>query len=216
MSFLTKALVTALFGRALLSVAVAHAGDQHHRPDAATATPPAEKPAGQAGAMPFNQMMMPMMGQQTQGMPMMNMMGQGGMGMMGMMGQGAMPMPDAMPMAGMPMQDIGAHLEGRIAFLRAELGTTEAQAPQWEAFAQALRDSAAKLKQAQAAAPQATAADFLQRAELQEQWLSARLEGLKEIKTAFAGLQTVLSEDQKKTAEALLTQPVCLGQMGMM
>jgi LTXXQ motif family protein len=57
-------------------------------------------------------------------------------------------------MAGMPMQDTGAHLEGRIAFLRAELGITEAQASQWEAFAQAMRDSASKLKQAPSAAPQ--------------------------------------------------------------
>jgi hypothetical protein len=59
-------------------------------------------------------------------------------------------------------------------------------------------------------------ATFLQRASIQEQWLSARLDGLKEIRTAFAALQAALSEDQKKTAEALLAQPVCLGQMGMM
>jgi len=72
------------------------------------------------------------------------------------------------------------------------------------------------LKEAQSAAAQAAATTFLQRTEFQEQWLGARLEGVKEIKTAFAGLQAVLSEDQKKTAEALLTQPVCLGQMGMM
>jgi hypothetical protein len=72
------------------------------------------------------------------------------------------------------------------------------------------------LKQGQAAVAQAATATFLQRAEFQEQWLGARLEGLKEIRTAFAGLQAVLSDDQKKTVEALLTQPVCFGQMGMM
>ncbi len=216
MNFSTKTLVTALFGLAFLLGAVARADDQHHQPDAWTAAPSAGTPAEQPAATPFPQMMMPMMnmmGQQPQGMPMMNMMGQGGMGMMG---QGAMPMSGAMSNLGMPMQDMGAHLEGRVAFLRAELAITEAQAPQWEAFAQALRDSAAKLKQAQAAAAQAAAATFLQRAEFQEQWLGARLEGLKEIKTAFAGLQAVLSEDQKRSAEALLTQPVCLGPMGMM
>ena len=46
--------------------------------------------------------------------------------------------------------------------------------------------------------------------------MSARLEGLKAVKVAFAGLQAVLSDDQKKIAEELLTQPVCFGQMGMM
>ncbi|MGH8630357.1 MAG: Spy/CpxP family protein refolding chaperone [Burkholderiales bacterium] len=216
MNFSTKTLVAALFGLALLPVAGARAQDQHHEPDAATAAPSAGTPAEQPAAMTFPQMMMPMMnmmGQQSQGMPMMDMMGQGGMGMMG---QGTMPMGGAMSNLGMPMQGMGAHLEGRIAFLRAELAITEAQAPQWDAFAQALRDSTTKLKQAQAAAPQAAAATFLQRAEFQEHWLVARLEGLKEVKTAFAGLQAVLSEDQKKNAEALLTQPVCLGQMGMM
>jgi hypothetical protein len=154
-----------------------------------------------------------MMGQQSPGMPMMNMMGQGG----GMMGQGAMPMSGAMPNSGMPMQDMGAHLEGRLAFLRAELAITAEQTPQWESFAQALRDSTAKLKQAQAAAPQ-TAADsnVLRSMELRERWLTARLEGLKSVEAALAALQAVLSDDQKKTAETLLTAPVCLGQMGMM
>ena len=198
-------LVTALFGLALMPFAAAVADEQHHQPDVATEAP-STTPAPQIMMM---MPMMNMMGQQPAGMPMMNMMGQGGMGMMG---------PSAVPMAGMPMQDMGAHLEGRIAFLRAELGITEAQAPQWEAFARALRDNAAKVKQAQAAAPQTATepVSFLQRADLQEQWLAARLEGLKAIKVAFAPLQAVLSEDQKKTAEALLTRPVCLGQMGMM
>jgi len=204
-----KSLATALFGLALMPFAAAVADDQHHQPEAATEAP---------STMPAPQMMMPMMnmmGQPGLGMPMMNMMGQGGMGMTG---QYPMPMSGAMPMAGMPMPDMGAHLEGRIAFLRAELGITEVQVPQWDAFAQALRDSNAKLKQAQAAAPQSATASatFQQRVELQEQWLGARLEGLKAIKIAFAGLQAVLSEDQKRTAEALLTRPVCFGQMGMM
>ena len=71
MNHSTKALVTALFGLALLALA-ARADEQHHQPDATTAAPPA--------AMPFPQMMMNMMG--PQGMPMMSMMGQGGMAMM--------------------------------------------------------------------------------------------------------------------------------------
>ena len=202
MKFATTALATALFGFALVSVGGVRADDQHHQPDAAPAAPSA--------ATPFPQMMMPMMnmmGQQPQGMPMMGMMGQGGMGMLGQGG---------MPNLGMAMPGMGAHLEGRIAFLRAELAITEAQTPQWEAFAQALRDSAAKLTQAQTAAARAAADTFLERAGSQEQWLGTRLEGIKAVKTAFAALRSVLSDDQKKTAEELLVQPLCFGQMGVM
>jgi hypothetical protein len=212
MNFVHKSLLPAIFGLSLAPLTSAIAEDLHHPPDATTEAPaaPSEQPAV-APAMP----MMNMMGQQSQGMPMMNMMGQGGMGMMG---QGAMPMAGGMAGPNMPMADMGAHLEGRIAFLRAELGITETQATQWDAFAQALRDGAAKLKHAQAIPmqPATGSIDFLQRVTLQEQWLGARLEGIRAVKLAFTELQAVLSDDQKKIAEELLTQPVCFGQMGMM
>jgi hypothetical protein len=194
-------LIAAFYGLALMPLTSAIAEDLHHPTDATTETPATA--SEQPGVAP-SMSMMNMMGQQYQGMPMMNMMGQGGMGMMR---QGAMP-----------MADMGDHLEGRIAFLRAELGVTELQISQWNAFAQALRDGAATLRKAQASVPQPTAGsiDFLQRVTLQEQWLGARLDGLKAAKTAFTALQAVLSDDQKKIAEKLLTQPVCFGQMGMM
>jgi hypothetical protein len=66
----------------------------------------------------------PMMGQQ---MPMMN---------YGMMGHGMMPMMD-------PSQ----HIEGRLAFLKTELKITEAQTPQWTAYAEALRANAKRMGQ---------------------------------------------------------------------
>ena len=72
------------------------------------------------------------------------MMGQqdGQPGMMGNMGQ-MMPMMRQMMMGqqggmGMPFE----HVEGRIAFLKAELKITDAQAPQWNAFADTLRSNA--------------------------------------------------------------------------
>src|SRR5262245_16666894 len=197
MRALSKSLPSALFALAFVSFTAALADDAHHPPEGDVQQP-----------SPQPQMMMPMM----------NMMGQGGMPMMGMMGQGGMDMMGAMPMVGMPMSDMGAHLEGRIAFLRAELAITDTQTPQWEAFAQALRDSAAKLKQLQPAVSQSASGPtgFVDRVERQEQWLTARLEGLKAIKTAFLPLESVLSEDQKKVAETLLTRPACFGPMGMM
>src|SRR5262249_49913444 len=152
-----------------------------HQDDAANSTQPA--PPQQPEAIPPSQTMGPMMnmmGASPSGMPMMNMMGQGGMNMMG---QGSMPMPD-----------MGAHLDGAIAFLRAEMGITEAQRPQWDAFDHALRHSSTTLRQAQAAVARSAAepGGFLQRADVEEQWLGARLEALKALKTAFAGLQAAL------------------------
>jgi hypothetical protein len=199
MRYARTSLIAALFGLALTPVA-ASAEEQHHQPEAAPSPPPAAMPS-----MPMMMPMMNMMGQQPGGMPTMGMMGQGGMGM-GMMGQGAMPM----------MMGMGDHVEGRIAFLRAELAITEAQAPAWDRFAQALRDGAARAKHMPASMQQTAqdSADVLQRLEQEEQRLAARLEAVKATRAAFAELQAVLSDDQKSTAEALFTRPVCLGAMG--
>ena len=47
------------------------------------------------------------------------------------------------------------HIEGQIAFFKAELKVTDAQAPQWNAFADALRASAVRLREAMARATEA-------------------------------------------------------------
>src|SRR5579885_1399391 len=65
----------------------------------------------------------------------------GGPGMMGEgMGGGMMSMMGGM-MAGNPGMMAG-HVEGRLAFLKTELKITEAQAPQWTKFADAMRATA--------------------------------------------------------------------------
>ena len=94
-----------------------------------TSTQPAPPPAAQGmmGAMPMMNTM--------SGMPMMHM---GMMRMMGMMGSGS----------GMSTID---HIEGRIAFLRAEIKITDAQMSAWNAFADALRANAKKLGEVRAA-----------------------------------------------------------------
>jgi hypothetical protein len=108
------------------------------------------------------------------------------------------------------------HVEGRIAFLHAELKITDAQANAWKAFADALRSNAQKLgavRQTMAtmfkpgANPQPSLADRL---ELQEQWLAARLEGTRAIRTTLAALLNSLSDDQKKTANELIAPHIGL------
>ncbi len=140
----------------------------------------------------------------------------------GMMGQGsAMPMmsgPGRMGM--MRMMGIADHVEGRIAFLRAELKITEAQMPQWNAFAEALRANARRMSEmpaimmqsgmmAQESAP-VSAPDRLDR---MEKMMTAMLETLKATKAALAPLYALLTDEQKKVADQLIRGPMGMGPM---
>lgn len=176
--------------------------DEHH-PQQDTTTAPA--PAAPPSSAPTSQ-------------PGMN--GMGGMPMMKMMGDGAgMDMPRMMQMMNMmhsgmagcgsaPSTDqAGAfdRIEGRIAFLRAELRITETQAAAWNAFADALRTQARARQQLQGQDTQPRPASLLERLDRRERGLAARLEGIRALKGAFAPLFAALSDDQKKTADELLS-----------
>ncbi len=130
--------------------------------------------------------------------------------------------------AGMAMID---HVEGRIAYLRAELKITDAQAGAWDAFAAALRANAKGLAavreammgqmamgrpgtapgEAKAPMPMPMPVQTLaQRLDAQERWQTARLDGTRAIKSAFMKLNDVLSPDQRKAADELLPPNVGL------
>jgi hypothetical protein len=146
-------------------------------------------------------------------------MGQGGGMMMdNMMGmetqpQGQMPMQGRMPGTGMGQMpgmapggvDLTDRIEGRIAFLRTELGIGDAQAAAWNQFADALRGSRRHLLEARqvlhAGMPAGDAAARLQQ---YEQHVAARLEAIKAARTSFAQLYAVLDDRQKETADELL------------
>lgn len=179
-------------------------------------------PAGQqpGGAMP---------GGMGQGMMGPGMMGQGGM--MGMMGQGGMMGPGGgmMGPGGMGMGAMGGpsatgapgmvdRIAGRIAFVKAELKITDAQLPAWNAFAGALQANAAKLNDLMAKMRQmgGTQPTLSQRLDNQEQALAARLDGVRAVRTAFAGLLGVLTDEQKKVAEEIVPFHGGLMAMGMM
>lgn len=159
---------------------------------------------------------------------------QGGMGQMGMMNDmknmmgrmSAMHDMSMMQMTGMMGRGMGGmatidRIEGRIAFLRAELKITDAQADSWNGFADALRANARKLAEVRASmtpkSGMAPAESTLAvRLEQQEQWLAARLEGTRAMKSAFVKLNELLSDDQKKTANELLVPHLGFGAMAMM
>ena len=136
-----------------------------------------------------------------------------------------MRMMQSMRMMGRGMAGMGTidRVDGRIAFLRAELKITDAQGNAWNAFADALRANAQKLSSVRPAMmPQSGSGPQLalpERLDAQERWLVARLEGVRAIKAAFTPLFSAFSEDQKQTANELLGPHLGLammpGQMGL-
>lgn len=162
----------------------------------------------------------------TPGMPMMGMdkmrpggagpgmsqggMPQRGMPMMGMM-HGMMHGGPGMGGMGRGMQPF-EHIEGRVAFLKAELAITDAQMPQWNDYAAAMRAGAASMKDAMAKIAQAGMPTVgPERAEAMIQMMTARLDTMKSRLAAGKALYAVLTDAQKKTADELMW-----GRMGRM
>jgi hypothetical protein len=124
------------------------------------------------------------------------------MAMMHMMhGQG---MPMDMGMAGMqPVR----HIDGQIAFYKAELKITDAQSPQWNLFADTLRGSATRLHETMAhgtdAKDVAAAPERMQR---RITTLTAQLDAAQAVLAAAAPLYAVLTDEQKKVADELMAE----------
>jgi hypothetical protein len=132
------------------------------------------------------------------GMPMMNMMRM----MMGEDGMSGMPM----------MASMAWHVEGRLAFLKTELTITDAQLPQWNAVADAIRANAKGMDaMAEGMMGNMQAATLADKLASREKMLTARLEALRELRAPVEPLYAALSDEQKKTADELI-----VGPMGMM
>ena len=114
---------------------------------------------------------------------------------------------------GMPFE----HVDGRIAYLKAELGITEAQAAPWSAFADAMRADAAAMRAMHeemtkggmmtGAAPVA----LPDRLATQRKMMSAHAAMLDRMEAAAKPLYAVLSADQRKVMDQAAP-----GSMGMM
>jgi hypothetical protein len=177
----TMALLASL-GIANAQVAQPQDKDTHH-PDAAA--PTAAAPAAPSGAMGMDKMMG---GNMEQMMPMMRMM------MRSMMGGTDVP--------GMPGL---RHIEGQIAFYRAELHIADAQAAQWDAFADALRAGAKRLQDVYMAVQQGNALPSApDQLGGRRQLLTAELEILQTTEPAARTLYAALSAEQKKAADELM------------
>lgn len=151
----------------------------------------------------------PMMGQ---GMGGPNMMGGMGMGMMGRGMQGMM-MPGMMGdgMGQGMMMGHGPMLEGRLAYLKAELGITEAQTPAWDGYVSVLKGRADAMQSMHATMMQAMqSGTAMARMDAHAKHMEAMVEGMKALRPATDALYKVLSDDQKKKADLLLGTGCCM------
>lgn len=147
---------------------------------------------------------------QTQPRPSGGMMGPGMMGpgmMERMMGNGQADM-----MAGCKMASGGAiHTEGRIAFLRAELGVTDPQKAAWDAYAAQIKKNLQSMQDMQKLmAEMMDAKTPLERIDARIAVMEKRAQALKEIKPVLAALYAALSADQKVKADQILTGMGCM------
>ena len=129
-------------------------------------------------------------------------------------------MPDMMKMmAAMSPGMMGApteHVEGRIAFLHAELAITADQEATWSAFADAIRVNATGLAESGSMSRDDGATGVAARLLSQQHMLEAQLTGLKAINAALEGLNKGLSDAQRTTLNSLLPELLGLPAMEMM
>lgn len=99
-------------------------------------------------------------------------------------------------------------IEGQLAYFRAELRITDAQAPQWNAFADAVRAQSERLRAAMGAGmaggPGPVPAP--QQMERRVALLSAQLEAMRAVAAAVGPLYAALSEEQRRTADELMAE----------
>lgn len=197
---------TILLASTMLMLGTPGFAEDAHHPEAtggqtgAEAVEPAAPAANAVAAMPGGMMCRDMMGGMMQMMAGgMMAAGQGQTGQAGMGAMGLMIAPE--------------HIEGRIAFLKAELRITPEQEPLWNAFAEVLRANTRGMMDGMTMGRLGgVAATPLQRVDLGERALASRLESVRKLKAALVPLYRSFEGAQKQTADKLLMPPM----MGLM
>jgi LTXXQ motif family protein len=106
------------------------------------------------------------------------------------------------------------HIEGRLAYTKAELKITDAQADLWNAYTTAARNNANAMHAhctTMMSRGSGSASNLPERLDQHEQLMTAQLDAIRAMNKALKPLYAALSEDQKKTADQLFWGP-----MGMM
>jgi hypothetical protein len=124
-------------------------------------------------------------------------------GMHGMMGQGMMG-------PGM-MMGYGPMMEGRLAYLKAELGITEAQTEAWNGYVSAVKARTSTMQSMHTTMMQAMqSGSAVERMQAHTQAMESMVESMKALTPATEALYKVLSDEQKKKADLLLGSGCCM------
>ncbi len=140
-----------------------------------------------------------------------------GMDMKGMDGMGGMEHGGGM--AGMMRHmlcGVTEHVEGRLAYLKAELKLTDAQQAAWNTFADAYRATTQKTAKVcaemEAAGPDHSMhKGVLGHLTMMDHHMSAHLDSVRGLKAAIEPLFAVLTEEQKKTADHVMAHIMDVG-----
>ena len=106
------------------------------------------------------------------------------------------------------------HIEGRLAYIKAELKITEAQGSLWNAYADAARDNANAMRAhctIMMSRRSGSAANLPDRLEQHEQLMATQLDAVRAMNKMLKPLYAALNDSQKQTADQLFWGP-----MGMM
>jgi hypothetical protein len=160
-------------------------------------------PMGQGGMM--GQGSPGMMNQGMMGQGMMNMMGPGSCSMMGGMGQGMMGMQGMMNPAMMGMMMGGPAAQGRLAYIKAELGLTDAQTAAWDAYVSAVNARVTAMQGMHTDMMQAMmTGSAIDRLDAQTKAMQGMLDSTQALKPATNALYAVLTDAQRQKADLLL------------
>jgi len=107
---------------------------------------------------------------------------------------------------------MASNIEGRIASLKTELKITDAQAPAWNRFAEAMRAAAGSMGNMYEQMMQSGPAAILPaRLERREKMIATHLSRVRALQDALKPLYASFNDDQKKIADGMM-----IGPMGMM
>lgn len=130
----------------------------------------------------------------------------------GMMGNYGPRMMGGCPMMGSTTDgQVSTFAEGRVAFLKAELGITDAQKSEWDAYAATIKSNLQNMQGMwQTMKTVFDGKTPVDRLDAQIAAMDSRLAALREIKPVLAKFYAALSDDQKKKADELLTGIGCM------
>jgi hypothetical protein len=108
-------------------------------------------------------------------------------------------------MAAETMDRAFRHIDGKLAYMHAELHITDAQQSQWNAFADAVRAAMPKLQQAYSKAMQPAAQPVPMPDQLDRQVavLTAQLDAIRSVAAPAQALYAALSDEQKHAADEI-------------